>query len=133
VIINGPTALGQSGRVSAEEYIAGFVLDTDWAYLYGATVEIYTKINCTQSPPAIPGLPPDEEGIMTGRVVIEAYGGAGTLELQFASRISGPGGFIFDGRWTVVEATGIFDGIQANGTLSNDPVYGLPMMSGVYH
>ncbi len=117
--------LGKSGRVLAEEIIRGFIPWSDWPLLTYATVEISATTNYIQYPTY------EREGTMRGRMVITSLAG-GTLELNYTSRISGFGGFTFDGRWTVVGATGVFEGIQAKGTFYTDPTTGAPVLSGVY-
>ena len=78
----------------------------------------------------------EREGVMRGRMVITHAAGAdtGTLELNYTSRISGLGGFTFDGHWTAVEATGVFKGIKARGTFISDHVNNIPpTLSGTYN
>ena len=129
VVVTEEIDLGKSGRVKAEEYIGGFIPDSTWPLLAWATVDIYARTNYRLLPTG------EREGIMLGRMVITRVAGAdrGTLELAYSCKISGLGGFTFDGRWNVVEATGVFEGINARGTFFSDPAQGVPpTLSGVY-
>ena len=120
--------LGESGRVLAKEYLdGGKILYSNWSLLSEATVEIYTKTIYVEYPTG------EREGTMSGRMIITHSTEAGTLELVYTSRISGLGGYTFDGRWTAVKKTGVFKGIHARGTFFCDPEKGVPpTLSGVY-
>ncbi len=119
------TNLGESGRLLVEEYIGGFIPFSTWSVLSNARVDITATTNYIQYPTY------EREGTMRGRMVITSLAG-GTLELNYTSRISGFGGFTFDGQWTVLKATGVFKGIQAKGAFYTDQATGAPILAGMY-
>lgn len=113
------TPLGNSGRVLAEERIFGVVVYSDWDLSKYATVDILATTNYIQYATG------EREGVMRGRMTIYSVKG-GTLELTFAARISGLGGNTFDGLWTAVGGTGVFEGINARGTFFSNPAQNVP-------
>lgn len=119
--------LGNSGRLIAKEHLAGVIAYPTWELLDNATVAIDATTNYIQYPTGV------REGVMRGRMVISRWNGAlyqsevaGTLELTYTARISGPGGMRFAGHWTAVKKTGVFQGINARGIFFADLPQGIP-------
>ena len=129
VVLLDETPLGRSGWVLANENVSGFVLDSDCLLLvpYATGVEITARTLYKDYPNG------DREGTMMGSLTF--YAPAGTLELAYFARISGYGGYTFDGHWVAVNktATGALEGIKARGTFYTDAVTGLPTIEGTYN
>ncbi|MBI4295461.1 MAG: hypothetical protein HY669_04770 [Chloroflexi bacterium] len=118
------TPLGHSGRLLAKEQVTGFIPYSTWSLLSYATAEMDATTNYIELPTG------ERKGVMRGRMVITSwnpdYTVAGTLELTYVARISGPGGMTFEGNWTAVHKTGVFKGINARGRFFSDPAQHIP-------